>query len=630
MNLFNLFKNLNLGIKVNIVVILVFIILLTLVMAVLRSSVQALTRQTGRQQIEQETKVIQKRFMEAEQTLLQDIKSLAATPGLIEAVANKDVDAVQLLVLVGGAPFDFNDIDIMDVEKTHFEREPLGNLSHIEDEETLISLALLRIEITGIISEKKEAEVEFSLAAAIPLINSAGTVIGALLVDRKIDTEFLKIINLSRKNIDLILIHEGQILAGITKEKEYLSTSLTAEAILLDQSSIRQALNGQTVIAADLVSLNGVLHALVHTPLSVGGHTEGVLAILINMDELVSFQKQVMTNTSLIFLILALTAVFIVTLLMQQSINIPINKLQLATQQMMAGDYTQRAEVTSRDEIGRLAQAFNKMGSQLHQLLATLEQRVEVRTAELEAANQELQHFTYIVSHDLRAPLVNLKGFATELHFSLEDILGVIDPVLPHLNQAQKQTLTLALYEDAPEALKFIDASVSRMDHLIDTLLQLSRLGHREFNFEALDMNALVQETLQSLAHQIEQGQVEVTNGALPQVVADRIAMEQIMGNILANAVAYLDPERPGKIEISAEYNHNASTFHIRDNGRGIAAQDMDKVFAPFRRAGQQNVPGEGMGLAYVQALIRRHEGRIWCQSEVGVGTTFSFSLPDE
>jgi signal transduction histidine kinase len=165
------------------------------------------------------------------------------------------------------------------------------------------------------------------------------------------------------------------------------------------------------------------------------------------------------------------------------------------------------------------------------------------------------------------------------------------------------------------------------MDDFINAVLKLSRLGRRELKLEPIDMNALVQATLQSLGHQIEERQVMVTVGALPTVVADRTSMEQIMGNLLTNAVLYLDPDRRREIEITAERDHDETIFHIRDNGRGIAEEDMDKVFAPFRRAGKQDVPGEGMGLPYVQALVRRHGGRIWCESEPGVGTTFTFTI---
>jgi signal transduction histidine kinase len=132
---------------------------------------------------------------------------------------------------------------------------------------------------------------------------------------------------------------------------------------------------------------------------------------------------------------------------------------------------------------------------------------------------------------------------------------------------------------------------------------------------------------LKTLAHQIEERQVKVTVEPLAEVVADRTSMEQIMGNLLTNAVLYLDPGHLGEIEITAERGHDETTFHVRDNGRGIAEEDMAKVFAPFRRAGRQDVPGEGMGLAYVQALVRRHGGRIWCESELGVGTTLAFTI---
>jgi signal transduction histidine kinase len=199
---------------------------------------------------------------------------------------------------------------------------------------------------------------------------------------------------------------------------------------------------------------------------------------------------------------------------------------------------------------------------------------------------------------------------------------------LPHLDAKQRTAVTTVLQKNVPEALDFIDSSVTRMNRFINANLKLSRLGHRELDLEPIDMNALVQTTLQSLARQIEEGQVKVTVGSLPEVVADRLSMEQIMGNILTNAVLYLDPGRPGEIEITAERSHDETTFHVRDNGRGIAEKDMPKVFAPFQRAGRQDIPGEGMGLSYVQALIRRHGGRLWCESEPGVGTTFSFTIP--
>lgn len=246
---------------------------------------------------------------------------------------------------------------------------------------------------------------------------------------------------------------------------------------------------------------------------------------------------------------------------------------------------------------------------------------------ERKQSEDELKQFTYIVSHDLRAPLTNIKGFAHELELSLHKVTPLIKSVLNHLTDAAQQTITLTFDQDIPEAMEFIKTSTTRMDKLINALLNLSRLGRRTLNFETLDMNEVVQGTLQMVAHQIEQRGVKITVQPLPTVVADQTAMEQIIGNILVNAVAYLEPTRPGQIAVSGEQNRDETTFHIADNGRGIAQADMSKVFAPFRRAGKQDVPGEGMGLAYVQTLVRRHNGRIWCSSELDIGTTFSFTI---
>ncbi|MGD8966881.1 MAG: PAS domain S-box protein [Anaerolineae bacterium] len=259
--------------------------------------------------------------------------------------------------------------------------------------------------------------------------------------------------------------------------------------------------------------------------------------------------------------------------------------------------------------------------------LKRAEEQLARYAADLEQANEEIKQFAYIVSHDLRAPLINLKGFSSELRFALDEIQSTMDAALPHLDGEQQQRLRYALDEDVPEALSFIESSVSRMDAFINAVLRLSRLGRRELEPEPVDVEALARKTLDSLAHQLEEHEAEVTIGPLPQVVADRTAMEQILGNLLDNAVKYLPPDRPGEIEVTGERGDHVTTFCVRDNGRGIAGEDMEKVFAPFRRAGWQDQPGEGMGLPYVQTLVRRHGGRVWCESELGVGTAFTFTI---
>ena len=246
---------------------------------------------------------------------------------------------------------------------------------------------------------------------------------------------------------------------------------------------------------------------------------------------------------------------------------------------------------------------------------------------DLERANEEVKQFAYIVSHDLRGPLINLRGFAFELRSACATLDSLLSAVLPHLDEDQQREATAALRQEVPQALGFIEASVARMDGFINAVLKLSRLGRNDLRFERVSLHDAVQSALGVLAHQIEERQARVTVGPLPEVVGDRTAIEQIVGNILANAVNYLEPDRPGEIEVAGERQPEESTFFVRDNGRGIAESDMPKVFALFRRAGKQDMKGEGMGLVYAQALAHRHGGYIRCDSELGVGTTFTVAL---
>ena len=255
------------------------------------------------------------------------------------------------------------------------------------------------------------------------------------------------------------------------------------------------------------------------------------------------------------------------------------------------------------------------------------EGRLKTYSEDLLRINEELKNFVYIVSHDLRAPLVNIKGFSHELGQAVKEFSPLLEKHLVRFDDGEKQRLEGLLKKEIPEALGFIGSSIMRMDALINSILKLSRLGRNELKPELVDTESVVHALLKSLAHQIDMHNVQITIGTLPEIIIDRTAIEHIFGNILDNALKYLESTRPGKIEVTSERNAEEAIFSIRDNGRGIAKDDIPKIFDLFRRAGKQDVPGEGMGLAYVKTLVRRHGGRIWCESEPGAGTTFSFTI---
>jgi signal transduction histidine kinase len=266
----------------------------------------------------------------------------------------------------------------------------------------------------------------------------------------------------------------------------------------------------------------------------------------------------------------------------------------------------------------------------------SLEERVQERTGELARANEEIQRFAYIVSHDLRAPLVNIVGFTSELETSMQTLQRFVgdgaEPAAETTPEAAAQLAEdarLAANSDLPEAVGFIRASTTKMDRLINAILKISREGRRELRPEHIDLKALFDAGAASVQHQLEQigARIDVPP-RMPGIVSDRLALEQVFGNLIDNAVKYFSPDRPGEIKVSAAAKGGTVTVTVADNGRGIAPSDHERIFELFRRSGVQNVPGEGIGLANVRALVRRLGGEIQVESELGTGSRFTVTLP--
>jgi signal transduction histidine kinase len=263
--------------------------------------------------------------------------------------------------------------------------------------------------------------------------------------------------------------------------------------------------------------------------------------------------------------------------------------------------------------------------AEVEKLNVTLEERVMNRTAALTRANDEIQRFAYIVSHDLRAPLVNIMGFTSELEVSSEDLKTYFEDEKPETKAA---ALTAAK-ENVPEAVRFIRSSTAKMDRLITAILKLSREGRRELMAEPVNLLKVFETLLASLKHQIDETETEVKlSPQLPSIRSDRLALEQVFGNLLDNALKYLQPGRPGRLAVEVENNRSFITIRLIDNGRGIAEQDQERIFELFRRAGRQNTQGEGIGLAHVRALVRRLGGDVTVQSRLGEGSEFRVVLP--
>ncbi len=266
---------------------------------------------------------------------------------------------------------------------------------------------------------------------------------------------------------------------------------------------------------------------------------------------------------------------------------------------------------------------------QLRDTNQNLEGLVEARVADLRLANEEIQRFAYIVSHDLRAPLVNVMGFTSELDTLRDDLAAFLFEVEKEAPRLVTKDIRAAVETDLPEALSFIRSSTGRMDRLIAAILKLSREGRRKLTPEPIDVASLVEAQGKSLSHQLSLRQAELlVEGNLPPLISDRLAVEQIFGNLIENAVKYLSADRLGRVTVSGRTEGSVLRFEVSDNGRGIAFRDLERIFELFRRSGEQDTPGEGIGLAYVRNLARRLGGDVTVYSELGKGSMFTILLP--
>lgn len=347
-------------------------------------------------------------------------------------------------------------------------------------------------------------------------------------------------------------------------------------------------------------------------------------------------------------LAIALVVAVPISAWLQRLVARPVTSLATTARQVsLERDYTLRASGGGRDEIGELVHAFNSMLEQIEQrdaalreandllehrvaertehlrreiserrraerdvrrLNEELEQRVRARTAELEAANRELEAFSYSVSHDLRAPLRSIDGFSQLL---LED----------HGE---------ALNEEARSYLDRVRAASGRMGQLIDDLLSLARVSRSALQAADVDLSDAATAVIAELRAAQPERHVTTRIATGLHTHGDPVLLRLVLDNLIGNAWKYSSKTKGAVIEIGAQQEERATIFFVRDNGAGFDMAYADKLFGPFQRLhAAKDFDGTGIGLATVQRILERHGGRIWAEAAVGRGATFYFTLPE-
>jgi PAS domain S-box-containing protein len=252
------------------------------------------------------------------------------------------------------------------------------------------------------------------------------------------------------------------------------------------------------------------------------------------------------------------------------------------------------------------------------------EEKLERLARELEEKNKDLESVVYIVSHDLRAPLVNIQGFGKQLERACEKILLATLKLSPASSAELRQPLEATV----PQALRFINAGITKMDALLDGFLRFSRLGRVLLTVGPLDMNAMLASIVEAMQFQITEAKAVVQIEPLPECLGDNTQINQVFSNLIDNALKYRDPAKPLAISISGLVEGNRSIYAVTDTGIGIALEHQPKIFEIFHRLDPQATPGDGLGLTIALRILERHNGKLWVESQSGIGSTFYISIP--
>ena len=344
------------------------------------------------------------------------------------------------------------------------------------------------------------------------------------------------------------------------------------------------------------------------------GKTTGTVYIRSDVQELISRLKRYVVIAGVVFLT-SLVAAVLMSSLIRQVVAKPILQLAEAAR-IVSREKTYSVRVRpgrNHDELSTLIGTFNEMLCQmqahdaaLRAVQDSLEQRVLERTAQLNAANADLESFSYSVSHDLRAPLRHISAFSRIL----------------------SQEYGPKMDQDAQHYLQRIHDGARNMAELVDALLKLGQIGRKELLCVATDLDTLLKEVIAAMQPEFEGRRIDWQIADLPAIECDPGLVKQVFTNLLSNAVKYSRGRELAIIEVGTIEQAGVPVFFVRDNGAGFDQRYSSKLFGVFERLHRADeFEGTGVGLSTVQRIVKKHGGEIWAKAEVDKGATFFFAL---
>lgn len=422
--------------------------------------------------------------------------------------------------------------------------------------------------------------------------------------DESLPQENQEILNATRELEQLTASYRALVVANFTDELGLLE-AVEANGNKLVQESL--AMTGMRQEAVDMPALLAARERFEETEQAFLDALDAALTheAIEHMEVAEKLNQSIARTNNYVWASLLGVAIFVLIVggMVVRSITGPLSRLSIATESISKGDFSQVLESGRDDEIGTLQKSFNSMAEQLE----ANKQLQQEFIAELEQKNTELERFTYTVSHDLKSPLVTVKGF-----------LGMLEKDIESGNR-----------EGIEKDIAFLKDATDTMGTLLTDLLELSRVGRIVNPSTRFPMTELCSEVVDLLQVPIQQRQAEVKlMPDMPQVHADRDRIREVIQNLLENAIKFAVDDRPPRIKIYAESQDGGTRFTVEDNGMGIDERYYEKVFKLFERL-DPSISGTGIGLALVKRIIETHGGEIWIDTPAdSEGTRFCFTLP--